>query len=388
MNVPMLDLKLQYAQIAEEAEAAVLDVCRSQWCVLGPKVQALEETMAAYCDTQHAVGVSSGTDALLMCLMALDLQAGDEVILPTYSFFATAGAVVRAGAIPVFVDIDPVSFNMRPEAFADAINDRTKAVIPVHLYGQMADMDAIMEIADEHGIVVIEDAAQSLGVVDHKGRKAGSVGHYGCYSFYPTKNLGAFGDAGLIVTNDTDKYTHLVQMRNHGMEPRYYHDFVGGNFRIDAIQAAVLNVKAPHLDSWHAARRRNAKIYNDAFIAAGLATSTGHIEFNDSERMLLPSDIHFSDQETNTHIYNQYVVRVQNRDHMRTVLQDAGIGHDVYYPVPFHKQKCFANIPSAKDTFPVSDDAAATSIALPIFPELREEQLLYVVETFKKEILG
>ncbi len=388
MNVPMLDLKLQYASIAEEAEAAVLDVCRSQWCVLGPKVQELEETMAAYCGTNHALGVSSGTDALLMCLMALELNAQDEVILPTYSFFATAGAVVRAGATPVFVDIDPVTFNMRPDAFADAITDNTKAVIPVHLYGQMADMDSIMAIAEEHDITVIEDAAQSLGAVDHKGRKAGSVGHYGCYSFYPTKNLGAFGDAGLVVTNDESRQTHLVQMRNHGMEPRYYHDFVGGNFRIDAIQAAVLNVKAPHLDNWHAARRNNADIYNRAFIEAGLATKTGEIEFSDAERVLLPIDMHYSSQDTNTHIYNQYVIRVQHRDHLRTVLQAAGIGHDVYYPVPFHKQKCFQNIPTAKDRFPVSDDASETSIALPIFPELKEEQLLYVVETIKKEVLG
>lgn len=384
MNVSLLDLKAQYQSLKPELDAALLRVAESQMCVLGSEVDALETTLAAYCDARFAIGVSSGTDALLMALMALGIGPGDEVIVPTYSFFATAGVVSRLRAIPVFVDSEPVTLNIDPERIEAAITPRTKAIVPVHLYGQSADMDAIMSIAQRHGIPVIEDAAQAIGTQYKNGQKVGSIGLMGCFSFYPTKNLGAFGDAGLITTNDEQLAVQLKQLRNHGMEPKYYHKFVGGNFRIDAIQAAVLNVKFPHLDSWSARRRENAAVYTRLFIEHGLASSEGNIAFDASNAVLLPKAVYQESGATNHHIYNQYIVRVARRDELRTALTQAGIGTEIYYPVPFHRQECFADLQANDADFPVANFAAESSLALPIYPELREEQLRYVVETIAR----
>jgi dTDP-4-amino-4,6-dideoxygalactose transaminase len=380
MNVPLLDLRQQYASLKNELDAALINVAETQMLVLGPEVDKLEKTLAEYCDARHAIGVSSGTDALLMALMALDISAGDEVILPTYSFFATAGVVARLGAVPVFVDSEPVTLNIDPQKIREAITPRTKAIIPVHLYGQAAAMDEIMAIADEHGIPVIEDAAQAIGTQFPDGRKVGSVGLMGCFSFYPTKNLGAFGDAGLMTTNDDALAVKLRQIRNHGMEPRYYHKMIGGNFRIDAIQAAVLNVKFPHLEAWHEARRRNAEIYTELFKNAGLAEKEGVVEFDSQNKVLLPEAVFKSSGATNYHIYNQYIIRVEKRDELRKFLSDNSIGAEIYYPVPFHRQECFAYLQPKDSDFPVANFAAVTSLALPIYPELTREQLQYVVE--------
>ena len=380
MNVPLLDLKLQYQSIKPELDAAVLKVAETQMLILGDEVKKLETSLAEYCGTSFAVGVSSGTDALLMALMALDIKPGDQVILPDYSFFATAGVVARLGATPVFIDSDPVTMNIEPEGIKNRINAKTKAIIPVHLYGQSADMNPIMEIANEYGIPVIEDCAQAIGA-DYSNQKAvGSMGLMGCYSFYPTKNLGAFGDGGLVVTNDEATYTKLMQMRNHGMEPKYHHKFVGGNFRLDAIQAAVLNVKFPHLESWHEKRRQNAELYSKFFKEAGLAEKSGMTEFNDKNKVLMPKSMYKKSGVRNYHIFNQYIIRVENRDEMRAFLSANSIGSEIYYPVPFHKQECFAYLGSNPSHFPVSSFAAEHSIALPIFPELQEEQIAFVVE--------
>lgn len=380
MKVPLLDLKLQYQTIKQEIDAALVRVAESQMLILGEEVSKLEKQLAEYCGARFAVGVSSGTDALLMALMALDLKPGDQVILPTYSFFATAGVVARLGATPIFVDSDPVTFNINPVGIRNKINAKTKAIIPVHLYGQSADMDEILAIAAERNIPVIEDCAQAIGC-DYKGnRPVGSMGLMGCYSFYPTKNLGGFGDGGLVVTNDEKLYEKLVQMRNHGMNPKYYHKFVGGNFRLDAIQAAVLNVKFPHLESWNEARRRNADLFSKYFVELGLAEKEGVTEFDIKNKVLIPKAVYKKEALRNHHIYNQYIIRLQNRDAVRTFLGEQGIGSEIYYPVPFHRQECFAYLNNDDSQFPIANMAAETSIALPIFPELTEEQIKYVVE--------
>lgn len=381
MNVPLLDLKLQYQTIQTEAEAMFARIASSQMLILGQETTKLEQSLAEYCDCKYALGVSSGTDALLMALMALDIQPGDEVIMPTYSFFATAGTAARLHARPVLVDSDPVSFNINPDLIEAAITPRTKAIIPVHLFGQCADMDAIMAIGVKHGIPVIEDAAQVIGAQYHDGRKAGSIGLMGCFSFYPTKNLGAFGDAGLITTNDEELYRKLRQMRNHGMEPRYYHKFVGGNFRIDEIQSAMLNVKFPHLDGWHEARRRNADLYTKLFVQHGLAEGEGHTTFDEKNSALLPAAIFRASGVRNYHIYNQYVIRVQQRDALRAYLSERAIGTEIYYPVPFHRQECFQYLNTRDEDYPVANECALSSLALPIYAELQPEQLEYVVAT-------
>lgn len=368
MPVPLLDLKLQYRALKTELDDALIRVASTQALILGPEVDALERDCAAYLGVKHAIGVSSGTDALVMAMMALNIGPGDEVITPTFSFFATAGAVVRVGATPVFVDVEPVTMNVHPEAIRAAITPRTKAIVPVHLFGQSADMDAIMAIANEHNIPVVEDAAQAIGTQYKDGRRVGSIGLMGCFSFYPTKNLGAFGDAGLMTTNDDALAVRLKQLRNHGMEPRYYHAFVGGNFRIDAIQAAVLNVKLPHLAAWHEGRRRNAAIYDALFAAANIPVVT-------------PINAYASTGFADVHIYNQYTIVVDDRDGLRAFLQERGIGTEVYYPVPFHKQECFASVPSSAQAFPVADHLAARVLSLPIFPELERHQLEEVVAT-------
>jgi dTDP-4-amino-4,6-dideoxygalactose transaminase len=360
--VPLLDLKAQYAPLREELLAAITRVADSQIFIMGPEVEALERELADQLDVAHAITVSSGTDAILVALMALGIGPGDEVITPTYSFFATAGCVMRVGATPVFVDVDPVTFNATAEAIAAAITPRTKAIIPVHLYGLMADMPAILAVADRAGIPVIEDAAQAIGA-RHRGRQAGSLGRAGCFSFFPSKNLGAFGDAGLVTTNDAALATEVRLLRNHGAEPKYFHARVGGNFRMDAIQAAVLRIKAPHLPAWSDARRRNADRYRALVDELGLAAA-----------LTLPVE-----PEGYHHIYNQFVVRGRDRNALRAHLSARGIGHDVYYPVPFHRQECFAPLAPPVGAFPVADAAADTSIALPIYGELTEAQQREVV---------
>lgn len=381
MKVPLLDLKAQYKTIKEEIDKALIGVAESQSCILGPEVEKLESDLAKYTDCKYAVGVSSGTDALLVALMAIGIKPGDEVIIPTYSFFATAGVVSRLNAKPVFIDSDPVSFNIDPSKLKSLINKNTKAIVPVHLYGQCADMDPIMEIANEHGIIVIEDAAQAIGSQYKDGRKAGSIGHIGCFSFYPSKNLGCFGDGGLVTTNDETLYETLKIMRVHGGKPKYYHKVIGGNFRLDAIQAAVLNVKFPHLDSWTAKRQENAELYTKFFKENGLAETEGKIEYDEKNKVLLPEPVYKKDNLKYYHIYNQYVIRVQNRDELRKNLTENEIGTEIYYPVPFHLQECFADLGYKKGDFPVSEWCAADSIALPIYPELSNEQIEFTVKT-------
>ena len=386
MPVPLLDLKLQYQTLKKDIDDALLRVAASQMCILGPEVEALEAELAEYLQVRHAIGVSSGTDALIVALMALGIGPGDEVIVPTFSFFATAGCVSRLGAAPVFVDVDPVSFNIDPALVRSAITPRTKAIVPVHLFGQSADMDALMAISTEAGIPIIEDAAQAIGTQWADGRRVGSIGLMGCFSFYPTKNLGAFGDAGLVTTNDDALATHLKQLRNHGMEPRYYHAIIGGNFRLDALQAAVLRVKLHHLPQWHQARRVNAAMYTDLFVQEGLSEGTGITTFNERNRVLLPRPVYEDSGVADYHIFNQYTIRVQQRDELRTFLQKRGIGSEIYYPVPFHRQACYESLHIPDSNFPISNALADTVLALPIFPELNPEQIREVVVTVREFI--
>lgn len=379
MNVPLLDLKAQYQQIKHEIEPVLLRVAESQYFILGPDVTELEKNIANYVGTKHAIGVSSGTDALLLAMMALGIGPGDGVIVPTFSFFATAGVVARLNAVPIFVEVNRTSYNIEPlaiinawEKYKDTVN--IKAIVPVHLFGQSADMDPIMAFANEHGIAVIEDAAQAIGTQYRDGRRVGSIGTIGCFSFFPSKNLGAFGDGGIVTTNDDELAKRMELMRVHGAEKRYYHEMIGGNFRLDALQAAVLNVKLPHLDGWHEARRKNAAYYNEKFREAGVV---------DNGSVILPTS--FYEHERNEtlrfpHIYNQYCIRVQNRDGLMEHLTANGIGNAVYYPVPFHEQKCFEGVPSCGDAFPVSDEICQTIVALPVYPELTEEMIGYVAE--------
>jgi len=386
--VPLLDLKLQYNTLKSEIDAALLRVAASQACILGPEVDALERACEQYLGVRHAIGLSSGTDALLLAYMALNIGPGDEVIVPTFSFFATAGCVSRVGARPVFVDVDPVTMSIDPAAVERAITPRTKAIVPVHLFGQSADMDALMDISSRTGIPVIEDAAQAIGTQWRDGRRVGSIGRMGCFSFYPTKNLGAFGDAGLITTNDDELAVRLKQLRNHGMEPRYYHALVGGNFRLDAIQAAVLCVKLPHLESWHAARRTNAATYEKLFIEAGVSSAPGVTTFSTSELVLLPASVNATAEAPNHHIFNQYTIRVQNRDAVRKQLAERGIGTEIYYPVPFHRQECFAELGYSDAAFPVSNALAETVLSVPIFPELTTAQIDEVVTAVCEIVRG
>ena len=376
--VPLLDLKAQYQALKADLDSALIRVAESQACILGPEVSALETELAQYLDVKHAIGVSSGTDALLMAFMALGIGPGDEVIVPDFSFFATAGCVSRLGATPVFVDVEPLGFMMDPLAVERAITSRTKAIVPVHLFGQAANMDALMSLASARGIPVIEDAAQAIGTQTHTGKRVGSLGQMGCFSFYPTKNLGAFGDAGLITTNDDALASHLLQLRNHGMEPRYYHAFIGGNFRIDAMQAAVLRVKLPYLPQWHAARRANAALYNELFTQAGVVSSD--VDTIPDGKVVLPTMLN-ERTSADHHIFNQYTIRVAKRDALRTYLQQNGIGTEVYYPVPFHEQQCFVNLKNNATDFPVTNSLCNTVLALPIFPELSQTQIAEVVET-------
>jgi dTDP-4-amino-4,6-dideoxygalactose transaminase len=373
MNVPLLDLKAQYLAIKDEIDAAIAEVMASQHFILGPKVEACEKAVAKYSECAHGIGVSSGSDALLACLMAEEIGAGDEVITTPYTFFATAGAIARLGAMPVFVDIDPFTYNIDVSQIASKVTKRTRAIIPVHLYGQMAEMDAIMDVAREHNLIVIEDAAQAIGA-EYKGRRAGSIGHYGCFSFFPSKNLGAAGDGGMVVTNDAKRAEKLVVLRGHGAKPKYYHRIIGGNFRLDAIQAAVVSAKLPHLDSWTVARQRNARQYDQLFEEARLTVpgSTNPIG--------LPA------VSTDRHIFNQYVIRVPRRNELQAALKARGVGTEVYYPVPMHLQECFAYLGQSSGAFPESERAAQETLALPVHPELSAEQARHVVECVREFI--
>lgn len=380
MNVPLLDLKLQYNTLKTELDSAVQKVIESQYFILGHEVEKMEKMMNEYIGSSFSYGISSGTDALLLALMAIDIQPGDEVIVPTYSFFATAGVVSRLHAVPVFVDVDPVTFNIDPKKILPKITSRTKAIIPVHLYGQSADMDPIMAIAKEHKLYVIEDGAQAIGVQYKDGRKVGTIGDIGCFSFFPSKNLGCFGDGGLVTTNDPKLADRMKDLRVHGMNPKYYHKYIGGNFRIDALQAAVISVKLPHLDGWSAKRRENAALYNELFSKHGLSERPGVTVFSATNRVLLPASIYQASSIKNHHIFNQYIIRVEKRNALRKFITEKGIGNDIYYPVPFHDQECFQYLNQGKD-FPVSNCASNDSLALPIFPELTKEQIGYVVSS-------
>jgi len=373
MAIPLLDLKQQYALIKDEVLRVTEEIYESQMFILGKRVDDFERDFAAYCQTSHAIGVSSGTDALLEALMVLGVGHGDEVIVPAYSFFATAGVVDRLGARPVFVDIDLLDYNIDPTLIQDLITPKTKAIMPVHLFGQCAPMTEIMAIAEKHGVAVVEDAAQAVGS-EYDGKRAGSIGAIGCFSFFPSKNLGAFGDAGAITTNDDQLAQRLIDFRVHGMRPKYFHHYVGGNFRIDALQAAILHIKLPHLEKWHEGRRRNAEIYRREFAEAKAR-----------DRVLLPEEI-----PGRRHIYNQYVIRFPEgrkvRDGVMDHLRSAGIGCEVYYPLTLPRQACFEHLPGAKDRYPNSEAAAEQTLAIPVFPELREEQIVEVVREIRKAL--
>ena len=354
MKVPLLDLKLQYATIRNDVLTAIAEVLDSQVCIGGPKVAELEQKVAEISDCKFSVGVTSGTDALLASLMALNIGPGDEVITTAFTFFATAGSISRTGALPVFVDIDPRTYNLDPSKIEAAITGRTKAIIPVHLYGQMCDMDPIMEVAAKHNLYVIEDAAQSI-TATYKGRKAGSIGTVGCFSFFPSKNLGGAGDGGMIVTNDPALHERLVAMRSHGSHRKYYHQFVGGNFRLDPLQAAILLVKLPHLGDWSEARRRNAAYYDRAFASSGVQTP-----------WINPDCVS---------IFNQYTIRVSNRDSLVQALKQEGIGAEIYYPLAMHEQECFAGKCRVAGSLHESETASHSVLSLPVYPELTQDQL-------------
>ena len=362
--VPLLDLKAQYGPLREEIRAAMDEVIEAQYFILGPQVEALEKEVAAYSQCAYGIGVSSGTDAILAAFMALNLGAGDEVITTPYTFFATAGCVARLGAKTVFVDIEPDTFNINPAAIEAAITPQTRAIMPVHLFGQMADMDAIMDIAARHKLYVIEDAAQAIGS-EYKGRRAGSIGHLGCFSFFPSKNLGCFGDGGMVTGNDAELSDRVKLMRGHGARPKYYHKEVGGNFRLDALQAAILRVKLPHLDDWSAGRQRNAADYRRLFTESGLVASG---------KITLPAEA-----PDVRHIYNQFVLRCERRDDLLKYMKANNIGTEVYYPAPLHLQDCFADLGYQQGAFPYSERAALETLAIPIYPELTSGQRESVV---------
>ena len=384
MQVPLLDLKPQYRALKAEIDVAIERICDAQAFILGPAVKQLEAEVAAYSGCTQGIGMSSGTDALLAALMALEIGAGDAVLTTPYTFFATAGTIARVGARPVFVDIDSATYNLCPRKLEVLLREqctrqggalvhtasgtRVKAIMPVHLYGQMVEMTPIMALAREFDLKVIEDAAQAIGAADAEGRRACSIGDIGCLSFFPTKNLGAFGDAGMCVSNDAALSAKLAMLRVHGMEPKYYHQIIGGNFRLDELQAAVLVIKLKHLDAWTAARQENACFYFGAFERAGLKST-----------VTLPAAL-----PGVRHIYNQFIIRAPRRDALKAHLAKEGIGSEIYYPVPLHRQQCFASLGYGEGDFPESERAAAETLALPIFPELSRDQLQYVVDSIAR----
>lgn len=365
-KVPLLDLKAQYAPIRRDVLEAMARVCDTQYFILGPEVEALERELEAFLGVPHAVGMSSGTDALLAALMALGVGAGDEIITSPFSFFATAGSIARLGARPVFVDIARATYNIDPAGIEAAITPRTKAIMPVHLFGQSAEMAPILDMAAAQGIPVVEDAAQAIGA-RYREQPIGGLGAIGCFSFFPTKNLGAFGDGGLVTTRDAGLARKLRAIRQHGGEVKYHHETLGANFRLDALQAAVLRVKLPHLPAWTAARQRNADRYETLFAESGLA-STVRLPARAPQR---------------THIYHQFVIRVPERDRLRAYLQTQGIGTEVYYPVPLHLQPCFRGLGHAAGAFPAAESAAREVLALPIYGELSDAQQAWVVEAIR-----
>jgi dTDP-4-amino-4,6-dideoxygalactose transaminase len=369
LSVPLLDLKAQFAPIRDEMLAAIARVCDSQQFILGAEVDAFEREIASLLGVRHAIGVSSGTDALLAALMALDIGPGDEVVTSPYSFFATAGSIARLGARPVFVDIDPATFNIDVDAIERAVTPRTRAILPVHLFGQCAELAPITALAARRGIPVVEDAAQAIGAT-YRGRAAGTFGALGCLSFFPSKNLGAFGEGGLVTTGDDQLAARVRLLRNHGAERQYFHRTVGGNFRLDAIQAAVLRVKLSYLSGWTAARQRNAARYRDLFLASPVAP-----------RVRLPAEA-----TDRTHIYNQFVIRVPHRDAVKKSLQARGVGTAVYYPVPLHLQECFADLGYQAGELPHAEAAARETLALPIFGELTAAQQSYVVRALEDSL--
>jgi dTDP-4-amino-4,6-dideoxygalactose transaminase len=371
MAVPLLDLQAQYRPLRDEVLAAVARVCDSQQFVLGPEVQALERELAAALEVPHAVAVSSGTDALLLALTALGIGPGDEVITTPYSFFATTACIKRLGARPVFVDIDPATFGIDPSGLAAALSPRTRAILPVHLFGLSTDMDSIVAVARQADVPVVEDAAQAIGAT-FKGRPVGGLGRFGCFSFYPAKNLGAFGDAGLVTTADATLARTVRLLRTHGEEPKYYHHLLGGNFRMDAVQAAVLRVKAPRLPAWTEARRLNAQRYRRLFADAGL---TAHVT--------LPVE-----PPGRRHVYNQFVIRVRERDALKRHLAAARIGAEIYYPVPLHLQACFRDLGYRAGDFPHAEGVADESLAIPVYGELTLEQQQEVVAAIASFVHG
>jgi len=380
-KVPLLDLKAQYATIRDEIEPVVRKVIEDQWFIMGPEVKGIEDEIAAYTGAKHAIGCASGSDAILLSCMALGIGAGDEVICPSFTFFATGGSIARLGAKPVYADIDPVTYNMDPEHVRELAKGckNLKAIMPVHLFGQAVDMDAYVALGKELGVPVIEDAAQAIGTKDNTGAMTGTRGTIGCFSFFPSKNLGGFGDGGIITTNDDELAAKLSILRVHGGKPKYYHSIIGANSRLDALQAAVLRVKLRHLESWHDARGENARFYDDKFAAAGAKTSATPLG-SDGFQMRTPEPA----KTPARHVYNQYVIRVpaEIRDDLRAHLTEQGIGTEIYYPVPLHMQECFAYLGQGKvGTLPESESAAAETVALPIYPELTTEQKAHVADT-------
>lgn len=362
-NVPLLDLDAQNHPLLAEFRAAFDRVVTSSHFILGPEVDAFEKECAKYIGAKHAIGVSSGTDALLLCMMGLGIGPGDEVITSPFSFFATAGCIARVGATPVFVDIDPVTYNLDPKLVEAAVTPKTKAIMPVHLFGQSANMGALCELPSTRRIPIVEDAAQAIGAKSRVGN-VGTIGNFGCFSFFPSKNLGAFGDAGLVTTNDDAMAEKLRVLRAHGSKPKYFHSMIGGNFRIDALQAAILRVKLPHLDEWTKGREKNAALYTELFTKAGLA----------SETLGLPKKVE------PRHVYNQYVIRTKRRDDLRKHLTAAGIGTEIYYPKCLHLQECFTHLGYKEGSLPQAESAAQEVLALPIYAELGEERIKRVVD--------
>lgn len=370
--VPILDLKAQYATIKDEIHAAIERVLESQHFILGPEVEALEKEIAAYCQCKYATAVSSGTDALLLALMTIGLKPGDEVITTPYSFFATAGSIVRLGGVPVFVDIDPHTYNIQAESVEAAVTPRTRAIIPVHLAGQVANMGPILETARRHNLIVIEDACQAIGA-DYHGQRAGSIGHLGCFSFFPSKNLGGYGDSGMVTTNDAELADRLNLLRNHGHRPKYYNKAIGGNFRMDALQAAILRAKFPHLEGWTEARRRHAETYRKLFSQAGLAIQME--DLGKRSGIVLPQE-----SAHGRHIYHLFIIRLAQRDALQAFLKERQIGSEVYYPVPLHLQECFAERGWKPGDYPQSEQASRQTLALPVYPEMTAKQQEAVVE--------
>jgi dTDP-4-amino-4,6-dideoxygalactose transaminase len=370
VNVPLLDLQAHHQSIQKDLLAAIEGVLEKGDFILGGEVKKLEERIAAYSRTSFAIGVSSGTDALLVSLMALGIGHGDEVITTPLSFFATAGVISRVGAKPVFVDVEPVTYNVDPQKIQAAITPKTRAIMPVHLYGQCADMEPILGVAREHGLAVIEDAAQAIGAEYRDGRRAGSMGNLGCLSFFPSKNLGAVGDGGMVVTNDEHLADQVRLLRTHGGRPKYYHKVIGGNFRLDTIQASVLNVKLAYLDRWTELRQQHAERYEGLFKDSGLVERVG---------LRLPAAVYRGSGVKHFHIYNQFVIGLPDREALRSFLKEKGIGTEIYYPVPFHLQECYRSLGYQEGDFPEAERASRELLAIPVYPELTEQQQKYVV---------